>query len=74
MSEDDSQRCMLPPPLPGPVPPQVRPQRVDGLGAATARLVARDAVLAFDLRDRSRFLAALDALLELASDANRRYS
>jgi hypothetical protein len=74
MSEYDAEGCILPPPLPGPVPLQERPHRIDRLVAATARLVSRDAVVAFDMGDRPRFLAALDALLELASDATKRGS
>ncbi len=74
MSDHDSGACILPPPLPGP-PSAVSGRAAPyGLVARTAHLVARDAVAAFDVGDRARFLAALDALVELACDANRRCS
>jgi len=74
MSERDGSGCILPPPLPD--PPSVASGRAVpyGVAARTAHLVARDAVVAFDGRDRARFLAALDALVELASRQKRRSS
>jgi hypothetical protein len=70
MSDSDAERCMLPPPLPGPANVPRRTAAHYGLAARTAHLVARDAVRAFDAGDRSRFLAALDALAELASQGH----
>jgi hypothetical protein len=74
MSEHDAGRCILPPPLPDPATMSRRTATHYGLAARTAHLVARDAVAAFNVGDRARFLAALDALVELATDANRRSS
>jgi hypothetical protein len=39
-----------------------------------AHLLARDAVRAFDAGDRSRLLAALDGLVELASESKAKPS
>ena len=71
---DYGERCILPPPLPDGTAAPERKAAPYGLAARTAHLVARDAVAAFDRGDRSRFLAALDALVELASDGTRRSS
>jgi hypothetical protein len=74
MSEHDGERCILPPPLPDPASVSGRTATLYGLAARTAHLVARDAVAAFDAGDRDRFLAALDALVELSCDRKRRCS
>ncbi len=72
MSEREGERCILPPPLPD--PPEVRrqPMQTFTLGARTAHLLAREAARAFDDGDRERLLGAVDALIELASGAERR--
>jgi hypothetical protein len=72
MSDSDAESCMLPPPLPDPSDARRRAAAHYGLAARTAHLVAHDAVRAFDTGDRARFLAALDALVELASEAHDR--
>ena len=72
MSEHDGERCILPPPVPD--PPEVRGRAIVTytLAARTARLLAREAVRAFDDGDRDRLLAALDALVVLAFEAEER--
>lgn len=66
----DTGPFILPPRLPDPVP--TNRSHIVRLDELAARLVAREAVKAFDAGDRVLLLATLAALVELASGSERR--
>jgi len=67
-----SERCMLPPAMPGAASAERPVNRRDSLKGAVAELLVAEARAAFRAIDQTRFEAALAGLVELATGPARR--